>query len=317
MNKKNGTKFLAMMLFLVFIVQVGAGASRTSSRITDLRDDVLSGRKQYSDNETYFIDLNGSIKANLFNSTTGFSLKSLVYPTIEMPGEQDLFINTSDENGSWVVNATLRIRVDKPEIVNHSYLLPRCITVFAIVMRKNQPLISGVLRDLFLGRMFTRINVFKANSSDYILLPLKYTAKEKDEEHRVFIVAIGSVVGFFASAPPLVVLKTVDLNCHYSNTSADIIPPVTTIELDGIWLYEGTYDGAVKVSFLSNDEQSMVDHTSYSYTYRTQNDLYESGWSTYTAPDDFMAPGRYDFSFYSVDAVGNVESIKKASFNIM
>lgn len=315
MQTKNKIKMGAMIIFVLFIAQIGASATRPSfTKVSDKLDDGIGGKKYKMVNDTYFIDLDGSIKANLFNGSGGI-LTGIVYPTIDMPGEQNLDINTTQDNESWVVNATLRIQIDKSDVTNKTYLIPRCLTVFAIVMRKNTPLISGVLRDLFLGRLFTRVNVFNPNSSDYVEIPLMYSTKNQDEEQRVFILAIGSLVGFFMKSPPLIVLKTIDLSCHYSANEGDIIPPVTTINLSGNILYGTTYEGKVMVSFQSSDEV-LVDHTSYQYVYSNGGTVEISDWTLYNQPYVFDTIGSYDINYYSVDSAGNIETEKTASFSI-
>jgi hypothetical protein len=319
MNKKNGTKICAMILIVVFIAQVGAGATRPS--LSSNPGDELNGKGQRLENESQVIMLSGSITANLCNGSGGV-LKNLIYPSIDMPGEQALSINTTKDNDSWVVNASLRIWINKGDAsqragsMNKSYLIKRCLTIFAVVIRKNQPLISGVLRDLFLGRSFTRINVFSPNSSDYVDIPLIYSTKKQDEEQRVFIFAIGSLMGLLAESPPIFAMKTIDLSCHYSTATEDSLPPFTTIVLTGEEIGDNVFSRKAMVSFLSNDELSTVACTSYSYTFSNEQMMYQSSWMTYDEPTEYDNPGLYVFSYYSEDSAGNVEPVKTESFNI-
>lgn len=313
MNKKNGTKICAMMLVLVFIVQVGAGASRPS--LNNMSDEVNAKNKK-DKNESQVIMLDGSITANLCNGSGGV-LKDLVYPTIDMPGEQALSIGTSKDNESWVVNASLRININKPELSNKSYLIPRCITIFAVVIRKNQPFISGLLRDLIIGGGGTRINVFSENSSDYAEIPLRYTTKTQDESQRVFIIAIGSLLGFISKCPPVIVTKTVDLSCHYSTAPNDVVPPFTEIILTGNEVYENLFKGKVQVSFLSNDVDSSVQDTLFRYLVNDPDGVSnQSQWLSYHEPMMFNETGSYAINYYSTDTAGNIEDIKTKAFEI-
>jgi hypothetical protein len=315
MNKKNGTKICAMMLVLVFIVQVGAGATRPSSS-SDRLGGMLSKRNRLA-NETQVIELGGSIRANVCNGSGG-RLSGIVYPTIDMSGAQALSINTTKDNASWVVNATLRININKPEMTNKSYLIPRCLTVFAVVIRKNQPLISGLLRDLFLGHKFVKINVFNPNSSDYIDIPLIYSTKKQDEEQRVFIFAIGSLMGLFAGAPPIFAMKTIDLSCHYSATGeGDIIPPFTWITLTGDEFVPNVFAGSVNVELQSIDNSSTVVDTQYQCIVSGVSGEHSSGWMEYNGTQTYTEEGDYTFRFYSKDSIGNMEPVKTAKCSVM
>lgn len=319
MNKKNGTKICALILLGVFIAQ-GAGATGQPSLTS--KDGLTDDDKQ--ENETQFVDLNGFIRANLFNSTVGLKLNSLVYPTIEMPDSQVLNIDTEQQNDSWVVNATLRIRVyrgndsDQGWMANKSYIIPRTLTVFMVVIRKNQPLISGAIRDLFLGRGKTKINLFKDNQSDWAEIPLKYTTKTQDESQRVFIIAMGSLLGFISESPPVVIMKTVDISCHYSTAPFDVIPPVTRITLTGDEFEPNFFRGKVAVSFDASDEASDIQETMVQYTTSSPDGSANSSkWLEYTdEPLMLYASGSYAVQYYSVDTAGNKEPMNVKTFEI-
>lgn len=314
MNKKNGKKICAMMLVLVFIVQVGAGASRPS--LIKVSDEI-TGIKGADENESQVIYLNGSITANIRNGSRGI-LSGLVYPSIDMQDEQALTISTVKNNESWDVNATLRIRLNKPEMSNRSYLIPRCITVFVVVLRKNQPLISGLLGDLFLGMKLVKINVFNEDSSDYIEIPLSYSAKKQDEEQRVFIFAVGSLLGLSAEAPPILARKTVDISCHYSVVEeGDIIPPFTWITLTGDEFVPNVFTGSVNIELQSIDNSSSVVDTQYQCIVSGVSGEHSSGWMEYNGTQTYTEEGDYTFRFYSQDAVGNMEPVKTAKCSVM
>lgn len=300
-----------MVTILLFVAQAVAVSDYSQTNTVKKISDYIIEKQDKQTNETNIIELTGSIDANLYGEKF-----VVVYPTINMSTSQMLNINTTEVNGSYEVNATLRIRIKTPDTTNQSFLLKRYITVFATVMRKNQPLISGLLRDLFLGKSLTRINIFEQNYTVlYVDVPLKYETKQQDEEQRIFILAIGNVVGFFLKSPPTIALQTVDLTCHYSAVTEDTIPPLTDLILTGNF-YEGVYLTQVQVSFKASDELSTVAYTTYRYTYSYNDMVVQSRWLTYTEPFLFESPGQYDIEYYSADSVGNIESTQATSFYI-
>lgn len=317
MRTRNIIKIGAMVTILLFVVQAGAIGAYPQTSIGKEISDSISGKQYKQTNETNVIELQGSITAHFWN---GSGILWTVYPTIDMNSEQTLEINTTETNdSSWEVNATLRINIKK-EHTNQSFLLKKYITIFAVVMRKNKPLISGLLMDLFLGRSRQRINVLDINASDpnaslYFDVPLKYVTKEQDEQQRLFIIAVGSVLGLFLKSPPIIVIETVDLTCHYSEPISDASPPNTDINLVGNY-YEGYYLGKVRVSFIASDESSSVDYTLYRYSYSYGGVAEQSGWISYSGPFEFESSGQYDIEYYSVDSVGNIELPQTATFNI-
>lgn len=307
-----------MVTILLFVAQAGAIGAYPQTSIGKKISDSISGKQYKQTNETNVIELQGSVTAHFWN---GSGLLWTVYPTIDMNSEQTLNINTTETNdSSWEVNATLRININK-EDTNQSFALKKYINVFAVVMRKNKPLISGLLRDLFLGRSMQRINVLKLinasdpNSSLYLDVPLRYVTKEQDEQQRVFIIAVGSVLGLFLKSPPVIAIETVDLTCHYSTATDDALPPITDLILTGNF-YEGVYLTQVQVSFKASDELSTVAYTTYRYTYSYNDMVVQSRWLTYTEPFLFESPGQYGIEYYSVDSVGNIESTQATSFYI-
>jgi hypothetical protein len=313
MQTKTKTKLGAMIVLLsLFIASTGASALSLSNRSKSLDKD--SGDENV-------IELSGSISANLYGEKF-----AVVYPTIDLDTTQTLSINTTEVNGTYEVNSTLRIQVHTPDDWNTTFLVKRYLTVFATVMRKNQPLISGLLKDLFLGKSVTRINVLEKNATAlYVDIPLKYNAKTQDEEQRIFILAVGNIFGLLMKSPPVIQFQTVDLVCHYSAPIVDTIPPVTKIVINGELApgEENVYLHYADVSFVAVDDDGTaqgtpVDYTSFRYTYTTPGGVegQQTPWITYDTAQKFIQSGQYYIEYYSVDRAGNFESPQTANFEI-
>lgn len=311
MHTKKQTKIDAMIvLSILFISSITAGVSALSVSRNATTVDKESGDQN-------IVELQGSIDTHVFGERF-----QIIYPTINISASQSISLNTTQVNDTYVVNGTLRIHVNTP--FNHT-TSKRYLTVFATVMRKNQPLISGLLRDLFLGRKLTRINVFSENENDtYVDVPLQYEAKQQDEEQRIFILAIGNVIGLLMKSPPVVQFKTVDIACHYSAPVEDTIPPVTKIYISGDLAegYENVYIQKVGVSFTAYDDDGTaqgtpVRYTTFKVSYSTVGGVeQQTEWLTYADPFQLNTTGTYQIDYYSVDRAGNFESPQTENFEI-
>jgi len=87
---------------------------------------------------------------------------------------------------------------------------------------------------------------------------------------------------------------------------ADIQAPVTSIDLHGYKLSDGSYLGSVGVSLYATDDRSGVAKTEYS--------INDGDWQLYKAPFTISADGLTTVKYYSEDNEENVE--KTQSFNV-
>jgi hypothetical protein len=111
-------------------------------------------------------------------------------------------------------------------------------------------------------------------------------------------------------------MKTVDISCHYSTASGDVIPPETEIILTGNELQPDFFQGKVAVSFETVDESDIQD-TMVQYSVSDPSGTStQSPWLSYDDPMIFDETGSYLVSYYSTDTAGNVENMKAKAFEI-
>jgi len=91
-------------------------------------------------------------------------------------------------------------------------------------------------------------------------------------------------------------------------TILDIIPPVTIIYFNGTVGDNDWYTTPVLVSLVAIDSQSGVNETMYK--------LDGGNWINYTAPFMVSNDGNHTISYYSVDEVGNAETVKSTNLKI-
>jgi parallel beta-helix repeat protein len=88
----------------------------------------------------------------------------------------------------------------------------------------------------------------------------------------------------------------------------DIVPPVTTYEFNGVPGYNEWFVSDVTVIFNAVDDSAGVATTKYS--------LDGGAWTTYTGAFFVTGDAVHTIWYYSVDKVGNMESVKEASLKI-
>lgn len=88
----------------------------------------------------------------------------------------------------------------------------------------------------------------------------------------------------------------------------DEVAPVTTCSLSGQMGNEGWYTGAVTVDLTAEDDLSGV----YQTWYRVDG----GSWTLYEGRFKVSTDGQHTVEYYSIDNVGNVETIKSCSFKI-
>ncbi|RLD96956.1 MAG: hypothetical protein DRI92_06430 [Aquificota bacterium] len=88
----------------------------------------------------------------------------------------------------------------------------------------------------------------------------------------------------------------------------DEVAPVTTCSLSGQMGNEGWYTGAVTVDLTATDDLSGV----YQTWYRVDG----GSWTLYDGRFKVSTDGEHTVEYYSIDNVGNVETVKSCSFKI-
>lgn len=83
-------------------------------------------------------------------------------------------------------------------------------------------------------------------------------------------------------------------------SSEDIMPPVTTITIDGTAGYCGWYRSDMQLTLSASDDVSGVNTTLFN--------IDGTGWQTYESSFTFSVNGIHMIYFYSIDNAGNVES---------
>jgi hypothetical protein len=87
----------------------------------------------------------------------------------------------------------------------------------------------------------------------------------------------------------------------------DTTPPTTSINLAGA-MQGDHYISPVNISFTATDDMSGVKSTMYQ--------IDDGAWTTFSAPFVVSNEGTHTVSYYSIDNVGNVESIQTSTFCI-
>ncbi len=91
-------------------------------------------------------------------------------------------------------------------------------------------------------------------------------------------------------------------------TIFDLTPPITSIFLNGTIGNNSWFISPVTISLTSSDSESGVNYTMY----KIDND----NWKIYTNPVEVYDDGDHIISYYSVDIMGNTETLKTVNFRI-
>ena len=92
----------------------------------------------------------------------------------------------------------------------------------------------------------------------------------------------------------------------------DLIPPITTVDLQGIKGQENWFRSDVSLSLTAtdgtNEDSAGIDYTLYKKD--------DDDWQDYNTPLNITQEGHHKVSFYSVDKDGNIEAVKTIEFDI-
>jgi hypothetical protein len=92
------------------------------------------------------------------------------------------------------------------------------------------------------------------------------------------------------------------------STYSDTTPPTTTITLAGTLGENLWYISPITITLTATDDLSGVDYTMY--------DLDSTGWTLYTNPFTVSEDMIHTIQYYSVDTIGNTETVKTANVKI-
>ncbi|HIH29094.1 MAG TPA: hypothetical protein HA260_04755 [Thermoplasmata archaeon] len=92
------------------------------------------------------------------------------------------------------------------------------------------------------------------------------------------------------------------------STFSDTAPPITTISLAGTLGYDSWYISPVTITLTATDDVTGVDYTMYN--------LDTTGWTLYANPFTVSEDTTHTIQYYSVDNIGNAETVKSADFKI-
>jgi alpha-tubulin suppressor-like RCC1 family protein len=92
-------------------------------------------------------------------------------------------------------------------------------------------------------------------------------------------------------------------------STSDVLPPVTSIQIEGNGPGAGVYYGPVQVSLSATDDSSGIQYTEYS----TDGGL---SWNRYESTITLLDPKVYSFKYRSVDNAGNIEAVKTNKITI-
>jgi hypothetical protein len=92
------------------------------------------------------------------------------------------------------------------------------------------------------------------------------------------------------------------------STFSDATPPTTTISITGAHGDNSWYVSPVMITLTATDDISGVDYTMYN--------LDSSSWDLYTNPVSVSDDAAHTIQYYSVDNVGNIETVQSTDFKI-
>ena len=304
MNKRNRKKGifvpLAAVTMIVMLLLPSCYGIAIEYKVKKLDADGCA------DNDMIILD--GNIVANVDNN----KLRA-VKPLINLVDGQIIDFNVSEtDSGKYYVNKTLRINIDVVNGTNDSTLLGRYLTTCIILLKKDRPLISGLLRGLFMGKILNinRTNVF-SEGEKHIDISLLYETGEESESVVMHVLAIGTI--------PNIVHKRIDLEFVYSSgVPQDTTPPVTICTLEGEMIEENVYADKVVVSLEAYDGESRIKQTMQRFDYYNYSTGLNtsSPWEEYDESLVFSKRGEYNFHYYSVVVADNTEVKKKRIFSI-
>jgi len=92
------------------------------------------------------------------------------------------------------------------------------------------------------------------------------------------------------------------------STYSDTTPPITTLTLTGTQGEQSWYISPVTITLTATDDVAGVDYTMYN--------LDSTDWTLYTSQFTVSDDSTHALQYYSVDNVGNIETVKSADFKI-
>lgn len=319
MNKKNRMFVCLMAIAMVMMSLLPScygGAIECKEEKLEIDNNIDSNIIIDDDNaiNDNAIVLDGNIVADV-----GSDRLRVVRPSINLTDGQTIDFNANEtSNGTYLIDKTLQINIDVINGTNDNTILGRYITTCIILVKKDRPLISGLLKNLFLGKILNinRTNVF-SEGEKYIEIPLLYETDETSENIVMHILAIGTI--FASKGQPTITHKKIDLKFVYSSESPppDTTPPVTICILDGEQIEKDVYTGEVIASLEAYDEESEIEQTMQRFDYFNPDGAgISSSWGEYNKSLVFSNKGKYIIHFYSIDTAENIELEKTRNFHI-